>query len=210
MGQPPNPLTGVQLGRYSLTQCRPLLHARSGPLLLARFQRGDSERLARGEDRELLKFIKHGANLVDRANQQHPELQLGYCFEEKVEEITRRLRSPAEKVRMLLIWSTSVHEKAELTMARMASRSQQEGIAICLICDAIASLPEEERQRIENTDVKLLEKNEMDYAALDTLLEEAIREDLPSETEEDMADGEPSESEEDDVGEDEGWSPLRK
>ena len=30
------PLTGVQTGRYSLTQSRPLLLARSGPLLLAR------------------------------------------------------------------------------------------------------------------------------------------------------------------------------
>ena len=50
----------------------------------------------------------------------------GYCYEEKVEAVTKRLHSPAEKIRMLLIWSTPGNLKMRLTMARMASRSQQE------------------------------------------------------------------------------------
>ena len=82
MGQPPNPLTSVQPGRYPLTQSRPLLHARSGPLLLARLHPG-FQTLDRRDAHLLFKVVSHryerGSTLItsNKSIRDWPEMLAG-------------------------------------------------------------------------------------------------------------------------------------
>ena len=152
------------------------------PYVLGPLEPGAAERLTQGRDRDLFKFLKHIVNAINRINQEHPGLNLGYCFDESNKEIINRLRLVTEKTRVLLIWTTSAHQQEGLTMARLVGRNQQEDLLVHLFCDNIVDLPTEEIDAIKQSGkTQLMEKNEMEFTALEEAIRNGIRNDIPSE-----------------------------
>ena len=96
------------------------------PYILGALETGAVDPLAKGQDRALFIFVKHVVNAIDRINQDHPGVNLGYCIDEDKKEIVNRLRLTREKTR-----------------ARLVGRNPEQPISIRLFCDSIADLLEE-------------------------------------------------------------------
>ena len=154
------------------------------PYILGPLEPGATQRLTQGQDREQFKFIKHIVNKINRLNKDHPDLNLGYCFDEDNKEIVNRLRLKHEKTKALLIWTTPAYEQNGLVMARLVGRNQQEAMQVYLFCDSIADLPTDEFDAIKQMhSVELMEKNDMELSALDGIIEKAIGADIAKPTE---------------------------
>ena len=149
------------------------------PYILGALETGTVDPLAKGQDRALFIFVKHVVNAIDRINQDHPGVNLGYCIDEDKKEIVNRLRLTREKTRALLIWTTRARIQDGLTMARLVGRNPEQPISIRLFCDSIADLPEEEYQAIKEMEhITLMEKNEMEFAAIGEMIRAGVLVDL--------------------------------
>ena len=149
------------------------------PYILGALETGTVDPLAKGQDRALFIFVKHVVNAIDRINQDHPGVNLGYCIDEDKKEIVNRLRLTREKTRALLIWTTRARVQDGLTMARLVGRNPEQPISIRLFCDSIADLPEEEYQAIKEMEhITLMEKNEMEFAAIGEMIRAGVLADL--------------------------------
>ena len=167
------------LGKHSQNQVTHILNeqARLGrsadnPLVIFGEAATSPQQLNNSSNREILGFLTRAVDGLTFINSGSGDLKIDYLLENSTVDITKRIRSFQEQVRMLLL-SVDL-PGGGVTLARLASINRQSALSVFVICVSRNEIPTKERFGLEHLGIKIFERSQMDTDAIKQLFHEYV------------------------------------
>ena len=130
-----------------------------GPYVLLYEVSGDMEAFVAGRQGDLLRYFGTICEVLDKANDMYPGLELGYRIEKETKEITRLVNDAGELVRLVMI---SAREDAGVSLARRLCHGQRKPPPTYLVCDSLSGLGLDQRNAVAGMGVDSIERSQID------------------------------------------------
>lgn len=130
----------------------------------------DATNLGRPENEDTGRFLNTAVKVLDKVNQQFPDVQVRYVLEDNTHAIMRMVRFHREHLKLLMISDDIVG--GGLTLARLAALNQEASYKVCLICEMQSEFSAAQRDGMEKMGILLLERRKI----TDEVLEDVFKE----------------------------------
>jgi putative nucleotidyltransferase with HDIG domain len=145
-----------------------------GPLIIFGEATNTLDGLRRPDRRSVARYMMRAVHVIDQANEEDPDLGMGYLIETRTHDIILRLKRRAVRKRLkLMLTSTDCGGDAYMLM-RSVNINKKDDFATVLVCGKNDNIPNSVKAELEKMDVTVYQRSELDDQVLKEIIDEHV------------------------------------
>ncbi|MFT7693395.1 MAG: two-component system chemotaxis response regulator CheY [Candidatus Latescibacterota bacterium] len=125
--------------------------------------------------RHVVDYLGGAIDAIDKANQEHENLSLGYVIATKADEIVEHVKSLVTRERICAILLSTDFKGNALRLTRLLSANRSRfGFAVILVCNTPTDIPFGQQADLEELSVRIYQRAEFNEQTWQHLIEEYV------------------------------------
>ena len=146
-----------------------------GPLIVFGEPVDSLDALRRSSNRDIAVYLGRAYRAIAAANEAHPGLGLGYIVENDTTDLLLQLKKRFIKSHAKLILISARCPGKPILLVRMFTINRRDKLPVFLVYDHLDDIPKNQRQGLEELDVKLIERSALNREKFQELIDQYVQ-----------------------------------